>query len=275
MQIYTYNTKEVVVPAKNTEMEGLTVTVRDGVKIIKFNRPHRKNSMNLQIYKRITDILNEDSIDDTIIITIFTGEGDYFSSGNDLKDIMSTHGDKNPYEVTEANRVIMILVHTLINYPKLLIAVVNGPAVGIGSTIVGLCDITYATDTATFHTPFVQLGLCCEACSSMMFPFNMGRSKASEMLLLGKKITAQEAFESNLVARVIPQHKLGELFAELQNYAKIPLKSLMINKKLILDGMKQKLHGCNNRESEALLERVSSEEFMNAIINFMSRKSKL
>ncbi|KAK9739129.1 Enoyl-CoA hydratase/isomerase [Popillia japonica] len=203
-------------------MEGLQVTLKNGVKIIKFNKPQRKNAINRQIYIKLTETLNQDSLDESVIVTIITGEGEYFTSGNDIKDAMqlSTGADPEAARV-EANQVFKNLIQAFINYPKLLIAVVNGPAIGIGATMVGLCDVVYASDRATFHTPFVSLGLCCEGCSSYVFPMNMGRSKASEMLLLGRKITSQEAYASNLIARVIPHEKLEQLFDDLQLYENI------------------------------------------------------
>lgn len=257
-------------------MEGLQVTLKNGVKIIKFNKPQRKNAINRQIYIKLTETLNQDSLDESVIVTIITGEGEYFTSGNDIKDAMqlSTGADPEAARV-EANQVFKNLIQAFINYPKLLIAVVNGPAIGIGATMVGLCDVVYASDRATFHTPFVSLGLCCEGCSSYVFPMNMGRSKASEMLLLGRKITSQEAYASNLIARVIPHEKLEQLFDDLQLYGTLPLQTLAVNKKLIVDGFKKTLHNCNDQECIALLERTDSEDFYNAMAAFMSRKSKL
>lgn len=67
-----------------------------------------------------------------------------------------------------------------------------------------LCDIVYASDTATFTTPFMKLGFCAEGCASVVFPAIMGLSKANEMLLLGKTMTASELERCGLVASVFP-----------------------------------------------------------------------
>lgn len=70
------------------------------------------------------------------------------------------------------------MVKSFIRFPKLLIALVNGPAVGIGATILGLCDVVYSSKSAYFYTPFTALGLCAEGCSSVTFPKILGTSKA-------------------------------------------------------------------------------------------------
>ena len=90
-----------------------------------------------------------------------------------------------------------------IDFPKPLVVLVNGPAVGISVTVMALCDAVYATDRATFHTPFTILGQSPEGCSTVTFPQAMGHAHASEMLLFNKKITASEAKERGIVSEVI------------------------------------------------------------------------
>ncbi|CAG2119035.1 unnamed protein product, partial [Medioppia subpectinata] len=93
---------------------------------------------------------------------------------------------------------------TLIDFPKPLISAVNGLEIGIGVTEIALMDTVVASDAAYFHTPFTSLGVTAEACSSYTFPKLMSTSLASDMLLFGRKLTAAEALQCGLVARVIP-----------------------------------------------------------------------
>ena len=112
-----------------------------------------------------------------------------------------------------------------IKFPKPLIALVNGPAVGIAFTVLALFDMVIASDKATFSAPFTRLSLSPEGCSSYTFPKLMGRIKAADILVFNRKITAQEALGRNLVARVIADERFqAETAKFLEEIAKIPQK---------------------------------------------------
>lgn len=243
---------------------------RDGVRTIIFNRPDRKNAVSSSMYQTINNVLNEDAIDDRIVVTIITGSHSYFTSGNDLIEAVSQE-----ISVNDRLNIVKTMINAFINYPKLLIAVVNGPAIGIGATVAALCDIVYATNKAVFDTPFVKLGLCAEAASSFTYPHILGRSKASEVLLLNHKLSAQEAYQFGLISDIIPHSKLNKFIESLYKYGQIPVKSLTRNKQLIIANYKPVLYECVNREMEQLFECVESEDFANAMLTFVNKKSKL
>lgn len=257
-----------MVPSKNENV--LLTELNNGVRTIKINRPHKKNAMSRDVYLQITKILNEDAVNDGVVVTILTGVGEYYSSGNDLTDAFNQANEGNS---ETSLKMIHDFVQAFISYPKLLIAVVNGPAIGIAATTLALCDIVYCSDTATFTTPFLRLGLCAEAASSYTFPLRLGRSKASEMLFLGKTLTAREAYDSGFVSKIVDRNKVDNLIAELHKYGTLPVNSLKINKKLIQQGFGNILCECNTREVKALETCISSEEFGNAVALYLSNKT--
>lgn len=247
-------------------------TLENGVRTIRINRPKTKNAFDLYVYETLSKTLTEDAENDNVVVTLITGTGDFYSSGFDIKSAMANFGSDSVKNLAP----LKAMIKAFITYPKLLIAVINGPAIGIAVTSAALCDIVYASDRATFETPFVRLGLCAEGCSSYTFPRILGRSKASELLLLGKKITAREAYQFGFIADVIPHQKLNQFMDELKKLGeKLPPNSVKINKKLILDNYKDVLCECNEKESDKLVECFASEEFGNAVTQFMMRKSKL
>ncbi|XP_048204492.1 enoyl-CoA delta isomerase 2 isoform X3 [Perognathus longimembris pacificus] len=162
---------------KTPGSEDVVVTSEDGITKIMFNRPAQKNAITTQMYREVILALKTASKDNSAI-TVITGNGDYYSSGNDL-----TNFTKIPpggiEEVAKSGAILLReFVDCFIDFPKPLVAVVNGPAVGIPVTLLGLFDAVYASDQATFHTPFSHLGQTAEGCSSYTFPKIMGPAKA-------------------------------------------------------------------------------------------------
>jgi enoyl-CoA hydratase/carnithine racemase len=161
---------------------------------------------------------------------VFQGHEAIFSAGNDIGDFL------NGPPSTEESPVFRFL-HAISAFPKPVIASVCGPAVGIGTTMLLHCDLVYAGDNAAFSMPFVNLGLCPEAASSLLVPQMMGYHRAAEALLLGEPFMAEAALEVGLVNRVLPP-------LEANNYAQAiakklaakPLSSLVETKRLMKNG---------------------------------------
>ncbi|NXB05005.1 ECI2 isomerase, partial [Cnemophilus loriae] len=255
--------------------ETLIVTTKNNMTKITFNRPDRKNAINHQMYREIIKALEEAGKNDSTIAVI-TGNGDYYSSGNDLGNFTNVQPGEMEKMAKDGAVLLKEFVGHFIDFPKPLIAVVNGPAIGICVTVLGLCDLVYASDRATFHTPFSQLGQSAEGCSSYLFPKMMGLAKASEMLLFNKKLTAAEACAQGLVTEVFPDSSFQkEVWARLEAYASLPKNSLAVSKQLLRSMDKEKLHAVNSRECEVLTERWLSDECINAIVSFFQKKSKL
>jgi len=265
--------------------EHLAVSVKDGVRIIRFNRPEKKNALGVSIMLNIVPLLNEAAADPKTVITVITGTGDYFTAGNDMNNFMADPKDIPSNEVSEGNddddpakaasSTFGKIVTTLIDFPKPLIAIVNGPAIGFGVTLLGLCDVVYASDRATFHTPFMKLALCPEGSSSLTFPKMMGPQNASEMLMFGRKLTAEEAAQQGLITRVYPHDSLDQAWAQVYQWAKLPPGAMAAAKALIRAPIRKQLHNANETECKVLTERLQTDEAVEAIINFLSRKSKL
>lgn len=254
-------------------MQHIKVEKFDHIRLITFNWPEKKNSLTRDAYIYITELLNKDATDDSIITTIITGAGEYFSSGNNI----GTGGKVDDYDkyVEESNLIFKEFVKAFLRYPKLLIAIVNGPAIGIAVTILPLCDVVYASDKATFYTPFVKLGIVAEACSTYTLQNIMGKSKACEMILLGHKMTAKEAYEFKLISRIIPHSLIQKFIEDLKKTQALPLKSLIRNKQLIKRNLDKLLYESNEIECAELKIALGEEDFFNAITAFMARKSKL
>ncbi|XP_073081272.1 enoyl-CoA delta isomerase 3, peroxisomal-like isoform X2 [Manis javanica] len=202
--------------------ETLVVTSQDGITKIMLNRPTKKNAISTQMYQEIMLALKSASKDDSSI-TVLTGNGDYYCSGNDLTNFLDIPPGGVEEKAKNGATLLREFVGCFIDFPKPLVALVNGPAVGISVTIFGLFDAVYASDRATFHTPFSRLGQSPEGCSSYTFPRIMGPAKAAEMLIFGKKLTAREACAQGLVTEVFPDGTFQkEVWTRLKAYSELP-----------------------------------------------------
>ncbi|VDK52102.1 unnamed protein product [Anisakis simplex] len=242
---------------------------------IELNRPEKYNAITIEMYQVLTNALEYSSKDTSTSITVFTGTGDYFCSGNDLSNFARVKSREDMVRMAdEGGKVLDAYVQAFINHEKPLVALINGPAIGISVTLLALCDVVIASDKATFHTPFATLGQSPEGCSTYTFPILMGHLKAAEVLLFGRKLTALEAMERNLVNQVIPASSfLSEASKLVTAYSNLPPESLRLNKQILRSVHKERLLQCNKHEVKLLTERWLSEECMQAILKFMKRKN--
>ncbi|XP_031213949.1 enoyl-CoA delta isomerase 3, peroxisomal-like [Mastomys coucha] len=194
------------VDEKAQDSKGILVTSEDGITKITFNRPTKKNAITFQMYHDIMLALKNASTDNSVI-TVFTGTGDYYSSGNDLTNLINDAGEIR--DVATSAKQLREFVNCFIDFPKPLVAVVNGPAIGIAVTLLGLFDAVYASDRATFHTPFTHLGQISEACSSYTFPKIMGPAKAMKISKeLIRKHEKQKLYTANAQECAAVQERL-------------------------------------------------------------------
>jgi peroxisomal 3,2-trans-enoyl-CoA isomerase len=158
----------------------------------------------------------------------------------------------------------------MINFNKILVTAVNGPAPGWGTTSLALADLVYASPDAFFFTPFVSLGLCAEACSSITLSKIMGRQKAALLLLAGDRMTASELESAGLVTKVLPKENfLEDVLATCYRIAGLPSASLRLNKSLMMRHSRAELLEANEIELKFLMESARSQEARLAVNNFL------
>ncbi|ROT85851.1 putative enoyl-CoA delta isomerase 2, mitochondrial isoform X1 [Penaeus vannamei] len=238
--------------ADNSRYEYLLVTLHEGVRTITFNRPDKKNSLNEKMFDEIVVALQEAADDVSTIITTITGSGNVFTAGNDMSNFRTL-------TMAQTRDVLIRFMGAFVDFPKPLVAVVNGAAVGAGATLLPLFDAVYATDKAVFFTPFSALGITAEGCSTYTFPKVMGPGQTTEMLLFNKKMSAAEACKVGLVTEVFPEATFQqEVHQRLQAMAKLPPKPLVYSKALIRDIHKEDLHKVNVAECQRVTERFAA-----------------
>ncbi|MSY65076.1 MAG: enoyl-CoA hydratase, partial [Actinobacteria bacterium] len=194
------------------------------VLLLKLNRPEKKNALTQDMYQTLATKINEAAGDFAIRCVVISSEGDSFTAGNDINDFAN-----NP-QMDEGSPVFNFLF-AIHNFPKPLIAAVQGRAVGIGTTMLMHCDIVTANPNSIFSMPFVSLGLVAEGGSSYLFPRLVGHAKASEILLTGRSFTAEEALQMGLINQISSDH-LSAAMTFAQELAEQPPTAVINTKAL-------------------------------------------
>ncbi|MBB1390522.1 enoyl-CoA hydratase [Shewanella vesiculosa] len=205
------------------------IQVRDdqGVRIISFNRPEKRNAFNLEMYQQFTEYLIQGEADNDIRAFMFHGTENCFTSGNDIVDFLQSGA-------LDDNHPTVKFLFCLLDLKKPVVAAVTGAAVGIGTTLLLHCDLVYADNNAKFQMPFVNLALVPEAASSMLLPLIVGQQKAAELILLGEAFDAQTAADLNIINRVVAQDELISFsLAQAKKLAALPPLSMQASKRLL------------------------------------------
>ena len=246
--------------------------------IVELTRSDQLNSFTSQQYEDLSRALDMVNGEESISVAVLSARGRFYSSGHDLRQQLSSQvklAGASEAEQTEFLKSMIEsnahqLIVAFIRFEKPLIAAVNGPAVGVACTTLQLCDIVYCADIANFHVPFMQLGFCAEGCSSLLFPMIMGTSKANELLLMGKKMNAEEAKQCGFVADFFPSATfMSEVLQRARQMAAFPPNALRQTKGLSRKVSTQTLLDTNERELSLLLERFRSEECAQAVMKFV------
>jgi enoyl-CoA hydratase/carnithine racemase len=237
-----------------------------GVMTITFNRLDKKNSITSSMYAAMADAVAQAAADPAVRVVVFQGHESIFSAGNDIGDFL------NQPPTTQESPVFRFL-RGIATFEKPLLAAVAGPAVGIGTTMLFHCDLVYAGDNAAFSMPFVNLGLCPEAASSLLAPRMFGYHRAAEALLMGEPFFAEAAQEVGLVNRVVPPTEVnGYAQAQARKLAAKPLTSLIATKRLMKGGDQQAVLQKMDEEGQSFGRMLREPAAKEAFGAFMEKR---
>jgi enoyl-CoA hydratase/carnithine racemase len=247
-------------------MSDILTHIDAGVMTITFNRLDKKNSITSTMYAAMADAVAQAAADASVRVVLFQGHESIFSAGNDIGDFL------NQPPSTKESPVFRFL-RGIATFEKPLLAAVAGPAVGIGTTMLFHCDLVYAGDNAAFSMPFVNLGLCPEAASSLLAPRMFGYHRAAEALLMGDPFFAEAAQEVGLVNRVVPPTEVnGYAQAQARKLAGKPLSSLIETKRLMKGGYQQEVLAKMDEEGASFGRMLREPAAREAFGAFMEKR---
>lgn len=189
---------------------------RDGVATITFARPDRLNSLTFEIYSDVRDLTQSlRGRGHEVRVLVIRGEGRGFCSGGDVDEIIGRLVKMGTREVYDFARMTGACVRNLREIPQPVIASVNGIAAGAGAVLAAASDLRILAESASFRFLFTSVGISGgDMGVSWLLPRIVGLGRASEMLLLGGKVTSHEAAAWGLASRVVPDDQLDAVVAE-------------------------------------------------------------
>jgi enoyl-CoA hydratase/carnithine racemase len=247
--------------------EPVEIKRESGIQVLRLNRPEKKNALTSAMYKVLAESLNAANSDDAIAVTVILGQPGIFCAGNDIADFLAASQGGGPLWGME-------FIKALAECDKPLIAAVDGPAIGIGTTLMLHCDLVFASPRAVFQTPFVDLGLLPEAGSSLLGPRVLGHVRAFELLAMGAPWTAQQAKDAGLVNQLVePEDLEGVALKAADALAQKPRQALRLARRL-LRGDVAEVKSRMQEEGALFLERVKSEEARDAFMAFLQKTAR-
>lgn len=262
-------------PADTSQTPPLATLLHEGVYRIVMQRPDRMNALSAQMMTALSAELQRAADDPQVRVILLGAEGKVFCAGHDLKELTAARaqadGGKAVYE--DIMRQCSNLMQQIVRLPKPVIAVVTGVATAAGCQLVASCDLAIATDTATFCTPGVNIGLFCST-PMVALSRNVAPKQAMEMLLTGETIDASTAKEFGLINRIVPRDYLEQV---VQKYAEaIASKSahtLKIGKEAFYRQLEMPLSEAYDFAAATMVENMMASDAEEGINAFLQKRT--
>ena len=215
--------------------DAVLVDVDGPVRIVTLNRPDTLNATDAELHRAITEVWGELARDTDARAIVLTGAGKAFSAGGDFGLLQNMIDDVDVRAATLDEGKTLVRSMLAIEVP--IIGAVNGPAVGLGCSLVSLCDLVLIAEDAHLADPHVALGLVAGDGGAISWPFLTGLLRAKEHIILGTRISAREAVEAGLATRIAAD-PLAEAMELAHRVAKLPPQPVMETKRLLNAGLR-------------------------------------
>jgi enoyl-CoA hydratase/carnithine racemase len=205
----------------------ITITHAGPIASLGFARPARRNAITGAMYTALADAIVAAEASPEIRVIVMHGSDVAFTAGNDLEDFLAAPGAGQEMPVFRFLKVMSAA-------RKPIVAAVEGPAIGIGTTLLLHCELVFAGEGARFQLPFAALGVVPEFASSYLLPLIAGYHRAAELLMLAEPFDSQHALACGIVNRVTPAG--GALAAAREAAARLaalPERSIVLTKELM------------------------------------------
>ena len=253
-----------------TSTAGLAVTLSDGVLSVTIDRPDSLNSVNAAVLAGIADAMESAATDPRVQVVRFGGAGRGFCSGAGISSDDLANGGPGAEIIAEANRAIRAIVAL----PRPVVAVIQGPAAGIGVSLALACDIVLASEKAFFMLAFTKIGLMPDGGASALVAAAIGRIRAMRMALLAERLPAAEALAAGLATAVYPAEDFdAEVDKVIANLVAGPAAAYAKTKDSINAATLTELDAALERELHGQSTLLRSHDFVEGATAFQERRT--
>jgi len=253
--------------------------VSDGLATITLNRPEAMNAMDTGTKAALRDAAQAAAADDSVRAVLLTAAGDRaFCVGQDLKEhvgglLAAREAGSGEGVMSTVQEHYNPIVRALTGAAKPVVAAVNGVAAGAGLGFALAADYRIVADTAAFNTSFAGVALTADSGISWTLPRVVGPSRAADLLLFPRSITAREAYELGIANRIVPAAELAaEAVKVARTLAEGPTLAYAALKESLAHGMSHSLEETLEKEDELQTRAGSSEDHMIAVQAFVNKE---
>ncbi len=251
-------------------MPSILFEIKNSIAYITFNRPEKFNAFNREMALSLQEKLDECESNKEIRCVFITGSGKAFSAGQDLAEVIDPNGPGIKKILAEHYNPIIIRIRKL-NKP--VVAAVNGVAAGAGANIALCCDVIFATQSASFIQAFSKIGLIPDSGGTFFLPRLIGLQKASAMMMLGDKISSEEAERIGMIYKFFPDDTfVAEAEKIAVTLAALPTKGLAYTKQALNKSLEQNLEQQLQTEDEYQQKAALTKDFKEGVIAFMEKR---
>jgi enoyl-CoA hydratase/carnithine racemase len=245
-----------------------------GVATITLDRPDRLNALTFEVYDELRRCFYALHDEDAVRVVVITGSGRAFCSGGDVEDIIGALFERDFRGLLEFTRMTCDLVRSVRRCRKPVIAALNGTVAGAGAVIATACDMRVASETAKIAYLFTRVGLSgADMGSAWMLPRIVGLAKASELLMTGDFISAEEAHRIGLYNRVVDAgSELEEATALAEKLARGPSFAIEITKDALNREASMDLEGALEAEAQIQAALMLHPDFRESYEAFVGKR---
>lgn len=249
----------------------IQLEIQSGCARIFLNRPDVFNSFNRPMALELLSVLDACDKDKSVRVIVISGRGKAFCAGQDLKEVITPELNPGFKRILEEHYNPIIRRIRAVEKP--IIAAVNGVAAGAGANIALACDIVVASSQASFIQAFSKIGLIPDSGGTYFLPRLIGFQKASALMMLGDKVSAEEAESIGMIYKVYDADKFDDEVNSLADQiSKMPTRALAMTKALLNSSLSNDLHTQLDQESLFQIEAAQSYDYQEGVKAFVEKR---